>query len=276
MKGIKPFSINKYFYNDSTSVFLGGDCLPVEQALQIYLYNWSEERFKEFTLTMRTPDNDEELAIGFLLSEKIIQRIEDVISCVQEGEDRIYIKLSKSIDVDKILRLKRNFIVSSSCGICGDISINHEKNRLQPNGASKDRFEIHKSNIFKFIQKSEEQQNLFKSTGGLHASTLFNVQGDIICLREDVGRHNALDKINGYAAAHRLLPLSNHVLLLSGRVSYELIQKADASGIRAICALGAPSSLAVESAKKLDITLIGFMTPQKFNVYHQSEQVSIL
>ena len=180
-------------------------------------------------------------------------------------------ELSENVEFD-FSKLQVNFYTTSSCGICGKASIEAVKTACT----------IPKSNLFLQIKsnliltlpdKLRENQNVFEHTGGLHAAALFDLEGNLILLREDVGRHNALDKIIGAAIGKNLIPLENHILLLSGRASFELIQKAAMAGIKIICAVGAPSSLAAETAIEFDITLIGFLRGNRYNIYSNESRI---
>jgi FdhD protein len=227
---------------------------------------------------MCTPGNEMELATGFLFTEGIISNKEDVVAAAQsvghtglkEGEGIVIVELRPGINFSP-QKLERHFYTSSSCGVCGKSSISAVKNvmQLQPSG------EIHctPAVILTLPETLKKQQEVFAHTGGLHASALYKLNGELIMTREDVGRHNALDKLIGAALAEGLVPLNEHILLLSGRASFELIQKAAMAGIKIVCAVGAPSSLAVELAKENDITLVGFLRDKRFNVYSGGRRV---
>ena len=171
-------------------------------------------------------------------------------------------------------KLERNFYTSSSCGVCGKASIEAIKTicRLPPSSGD---FQIEKNRIKSFPGILQKEQQVFNNTGGIHAAALFNIQGELIAMREDVGRHNALDKIIGNVLSKRLLPLDQYLLFLSGRASFELIQKAAMAGIHFVMAVGAPSSLAIEMAMEHNITLIGFLSETRYNIYSGSKRIKI-
>jgi FdhD protein len=235
------------------------DLLAVEEPLEILLDG------RNVSITMRTPGNDEELAAGFLFTEGIVHNRTDISAISLSGANQVSVRLSNAGSAD-LSRLDRNSYTSSSCGACGKTSIA----ALQTVGAPVLRLDtpvIDASLIAQMPVKLREQQELFDRTGGLHAAALFDPAGRIIRLREDVGRHNAVDKLIGAAFLDGSMPLSNHVLMLSGRISFELVQKALMAGVAVIVAVGAPSSLAVSMAKQYNMTLIGFVREDRFNVY---------
>ena len=245
------------------------DTLAVEEPLEIRLsYGNSSDRIKKnISVTMRTPGNDEELALGFLFTEGIIKSFIEIekVAHVNYDENVILIELVENAEPE-IGKLERNFYTTSSCGVCGKSSI--DSVRLVSNQVLQaDTLNIQTKTVYQLPETLRKQQAVFEKTGGLHASALFDVEGNLLELREDVGRHNALDKLIGVALKNKMLPLSNHILLLSGRASFELIQKAVMAGIKIVAAVGAPSSLAVEMAKEFNITLIGFLRDNRCNIY---------
>jgi FdhD protein len=257
---------------DSGSVYPADDLLAVEEPLEIRLgFGKSNERKqKSISVTMRTPGNDFELALGFLFTEGIIKSQKDVLQiryCHEEEnrENIVRVELREDVDVH-LEKLQRNFYTSSSCGVCGKASIEAVKT-ICSRQSTIDNLKIDPEFIYSLPRILYEQQRVFKHTGGLHASALFDLEGELIFIREDVGRHNALDKIIGAALAKNLMPIDQYVLLLSGRASFELIQKSAMAGIKFIAAVGAPSSLAVEIANEFDMTLIGFLRDERFNIY---------
>jgi len=250
------------------------DRLAVEEPLEIRLGG------RRFTLTMRTPGHDEELAAGFLLAEGFIN------SRGELGEIR-RLRDSKGVldpnAIDVILnvpaaglreRLQRNFTVSSSCGVCGKTSIESLERRIAPVTST---VAIATPAMLRLPAMMREAQPVFAATGGLHAAALFSLENPddpaLIVLREDVGRHNAVDKVAGYALNHGLTPLDHHVLMVSGRLSFEIVQKAAAAGIPILCAVSAPSSLAVELADEIGMTLVGFLREPNFNAYTHPERI---
>lgn len=257
------------------------DLLAVEEPLEIRIgYGTKDNRQqKNISITMRTPGNDFELALGFLFTEGIIQTKEQItqikycteINTSENKENIVRAELSENVEFD-FSKLQVNFYTTSSCGICGKASIEAVKTACtipQSNSC----LQIKSNLILTLPDKLRENQNVFEHTGGLHAAALFDLAGNLILLREDVGRHNALDKIIGAAIGKNMIPLENYILLLSGRASFELIQKAAMAGIKIICAVGAPSSLAVETAIEFDITLIGFLRGNRYNIYSNESRI---
>jgi FdhD protein len=245
------------------------DHLAVEEPLEIQLsYYQSEKKVKKsISVTMRTPGHDRELAVGFLFTEGIVtmrDQVDSVNSAILE-ENNVIVTFSDTF-VPTLNALERNFYTTSSCGVCGKASIDAIKTVSAYQNQSDDIL-LTKEILFALSEKIAGQQNIFESTGGLHASSLFDLNGNLIMLREDVGRHNALDKLIGVAFLNEKLPLSQNILLLSGRASFELIQKAAMAGIKVVAAIGAPSSLAVQLAEESGMTLIGFLKNDRFNVY---------
>jgi FdhD protein len=237
------------------------DWLSVEAPLEIYL----REPAKTIAVTMRTPGNDEDLALGFLYSEGVISSIDQVLQVESLGQDAIAVSLK---DPDKVnldaLSLERHSYVSSSCGVCGKKSIDTAKTQSLVQPLSK---KVTAELLYELPKTLQAQQPDFGSTGGIHASALFDLDGRLLTVREDVGRHNALDKLIGDRLKQDLLPLEDTILLLSGRASFELLQKAAKAGIAMVASVGAPSSLAYETARACNITLVGFLRQSRFNVY---------
>lgn len=257
------------------SVVEKDDALAVEEPVEISISAFTANPpllNKNISITMRTPGNDLDLALGFLFTEGIIADAKQVDGH-ETGENTINILLNDSMPLD-LSKIERHFYTSSSCGVCGKASIDSIRTvcRLQD---SESNFSVHKDVIKSFPTQLRKQQEVFESTGGLHAAALFDLNGKLIQLREDVGRHNALDKLIGWAFQNNHLPLNQHLLLLSGRASFELIQKAAMAGVKFIMAVGAPSSLAVELAQDFDITLIGFLNEKRYNVYHGVKRIEL-
>jgi FdhD protein len=253
------------------------DYLATEEPLELRLI--ADGQKQTLAVTMRTPGNDFELAAGFLLSEGIVSSREDIkrISyCVdkelnQEQRYNVVNILLSANELPELVRLERHFTVSSSCGVCGKASLEALENRnLQKIESSS---HVTSDMLYALPDKLRKSQGLFEITGGLHAVALFDAAGNLLALREDVGRHNAMDKLLGWALLENLLPLSNHVVLVSGRASFELAQKALVAGIPVFCAVSAPSSLAVDLAKRFKMTLIGFLREGRFNIYSGSERL---
>ncbi|MFH5886220.1 formate dehydrogenase accessory sulfurtransferase FdhD [Halalkalibaculum sp. DA3122] len=256
------------------------DLVAVEEPLQIRLQfkqqgQWQEE---SLAVTMRTPGNDFELAAGFLLAENVITGVDDIHTIrhchtVKEEEQGnvVIVKLASQVSFD-MQNLERHFMTTSSCGVCGKSAIDAITcNHGSLNQKSSQKVDI--QTIQRLNDVLEKEQTVFRHTGGLHASALFNFDGELLLLREDIGRHNALDKVVGAALSKNLVPLQNTLVFLSGRVSYELVQKSVQAGIPIIIAVGAPSSLAVELAKEKGITLVGFLRDKRFNVYSHSSRI---
>ena len=228
-------------------------------------------------VTMRTPGNDFELASGFLFSEGVVKDHDDIVQisyCTDETETQRYnivnVYLSQNVRFDPS-KLSRHTYTSSSCGICGKGSI--EQVRALCDTKPLGDFKVSPELLLSLPDKLKQAQNVFERTGGLHASALFRATGDLNMIREDVGRHNALDKVVGSLFMHRELPSSNAILLLSGRASFELVQKAALAGIPFVCAVGAPSSLAVDLARDYEMSLVGFLRGESLNVYSGSERI---
>jgi FdhD protein len=259
------------------------DLLAAEEPLEIRLgYGPQDQREqKSISVTMRTPGNDFELALGFLFTEGIIQSPDQIYhiqycteaNTIENKENIVRVELNEHVEID-FGRLQRNFYTTSSCGVCGKESIEAVKVVCQPSPGSYPQLRIEKELIVSLPDKLRAQQNVFEHTGGLHASASFDTEGNLLLLREDVGRHNALDKLIG-ASLSLHQPLNTQILLLSGRASFELIQKAAMAGIQIVCAVGAPSSLAVSLAQEFGITLIGFLRGDKFNIYTSAERVIV-
>jgi FdhD protein len=258
------------------------DLLAVEQPLEIKIVYGPENdrQQKNISVTMCTPGHDEELASGFLFTEGIISGKNDIMNCGTAGNNIVIATLRPGISFD-LKKIERHFYTSSSCGVCGKSSIDAVKNIFRKE-VTKDKISIKASVLTKLPDTLRKQQEVFQHTGGLHASALFDLEGNLLLSREDVGRHNALDKLIGSTLQadnkpmKRLaeIPLDNHILLLSGRASFELIQKAAMAGIKVVCAVGAPSSLAVELAKETDMTLVGFLRDGRFNIYCGEQRIN--
>lgn len=248
------------------------DMLAIEEPLQIQLrFNTNAESItKNIAVTMRTPGHDQELAAGFLFTENIITHPEQINTIQQDDVNNILIILKENT-LPLLHNSERNFYTTSSCGVCGKTSIDAVKTTAAFTDAV--HFTVPVETVYSLQNELRVQQKLFESTGGLHASAVFDVNGTFLFLREDVGRHNALDKLIGTAFLNNGLPLSNHILLLSGRASFELIQKAAMAGIKFVAAIGAPSTLAVKLAIENDITLVGFLRNNTMNIYTGGERI---
>ena len=231
------------------------------------------------SITMRTPGHDEDLAVGFLFTEGIIRSRADVQGVVARGQratdgliNVVRVELVPGVEVD-FKRLERNFYMTSSCGVCGKASIDAVAVQGQYDvGAAE--FRMTGAALGRLPAALKTKQAVFEQTGGLHASGLFDSTGDISALREDVGRHNALDKLIGQALMRGEVPLKDRGVIVSGRASFELMQKAKMAGVPLVAAVGAPSSLAVELAREFGITLVGFLKPDRFNVYSRPDRIT--
>lgn len=267
--------------NNSTFV-LADDLLAVEEPLEIRLgFGELDLRDqKRVAVTMRTPGNDFELALGFLYTEGIIQNPNDIykiqycteLNSIENKENIVRVELNPAVNLDWS-KLQRNFYTTSSCGVCGKESI--EAIRTTCNiPKHQPQLTINPSVIVALPDKLRARQSVFEHTGGIHACALFDVDGNLHLVREDVGRHNALDKLIGAGLKMGDGLLSSGILLLSGRASFELLQKAAMANIQVVCAVGAPSSLAVQTAQELGITLIGFLRDNRFNIYTHTERIN--
>jgi len=233
---------------------------------------------EDVSITMRTPGHDADLAVGFLFTEGIIHSHAEVQGVVPRGQpdlngliNSVRVDLVPGVEVD-FKRLERHFYTSSSCGVCGKASLDlvAVQGRFDLHGAT---FKIAAETLGKLPALLASRQAVFEQTGGLHASGLFDSNGDIVATREDVGRHNALDKLIGDALLHDRVPLTDYGIVLSGRASFELMQKAKMAGCALVAAVGAPSSLAVELAVQFGITLVGFLKARRFNVYSRPDRI---
>lgn len=252
------------------------DPVAVEEPLEISLeYGPASARCQQsISVTMRTPGQDIDLAIGFLYTEGILPDTSAIMSATT-GDNTIKLSLHETIIPD-INRLQRHFYTSSSCGVCGKSSIEALRTVIAPGGSEREtQAPVEAHVLYGLPPMVRQEQSIFETTGGLHAAALFNRAGLILSLREDIGRHNAVDKLIGHALQDNLLPLTNTILLLSGRACFELIQKAAMAGIKIIAAIGPPSSLAVQMAEESDITLIGFLREQRFNIYSGAHRIRI-
>jgi FdhD protein len=259
------------------------DDLAVEEPLEIQLLHTGPEGpvRRRLSITMRTPGHDAELAVGFLLTEGIIQGPGDLLEVRSQGSrphgrcsaNGVQVTLQDHVVVEP-LRLERNFYTTSSCGVCGKTSIAalRTRNPYPPKPEGSPPF-LPAGMLHLLPGRLSAAQEVFAATGGLHASALFDASGAFVALREDVGRHNALDKVIGWALRSGRLPLHDHLLLVSGRASFELVQKAMMAGLPFLGAIGAPSSLAVELARDMGMTLVGWLRDGRFNVYTGSWRI---
>ena len=247
------------------------DYLVAEEPLEIRLGG------SPLTVTMRTPGNDLELAAGFLFTEGIVQNREQIVSLTQgtpenkEASGNIVQAELAGTEFERE-RMQRNFFAASSCGICGKASIDSIRVRgIQPPNPE---FRLHPDLLCSFPDKLRGAQTIFGRTGGLHAAGLFSSEGELIAVREDVGRHNAVDKIIGWALLERRLPLSGCALMVSGRGGFEIIQKALVAGLPLVASVSAPSGLAVRLARELGLTLVGFLRGRRFLIYSGEQRLA--
>ncbi|MBA2690895.1 MAG: formate dehydrogenase accessory sulfurtransferase FdhD [Rubrobacter sp.] len=254
------------------------DTLATEEPMEIRLV--AGDHKQTVAVTMRTPGNDFELAAGFLYGEGIVSDRDDIqkISYCTDPEvdaEQLYnivnVELREGKDYD-IRSLERHFYTTSACGVCGKASL--EQLELKGCPVIPPGPEVSPDIIYSLPDKLREAQSLFESTGGLHAAALFDKDGDLIELREDVGRHNATDKLIGWALLEGKLPLSDRIVMVSGRSSFEILQKCLQAGVPIVCAISAPSSLAVDVAKEFGMTLVGFLRGERFNLYSGKERIS--
>jgi FdhD protein len=247
------------------------DRLAVEEPLEIRVAGPDGEETR-VTVTMRTPGHDEELAAGFLLTEGLVRSRDDlagdpVLIASHEGENIVTVRLARPFDATT---LERSFYATSSCGVCGKAALEHLYRSAPPLAEGPI---LSREILLSLPASLRRAQAVFERTGGLHATGLFDAAGQLLAAREDVGRHNAMDKLVGRALLDRALPLSGRVALVSGRASFELVQKAAMAQIPVLCAVSAPSSLAALTADRLGVTLVGFLREGGFNVYAHPERL---
>ncbi len=250
------------------------DVLAVEEPLEIRVsfVVGGKRKQRAVSITMRTPGHDAELAAGFLFTEGLIRDQADILSvnsCRHGNVVRVHLHENVAVD---LARLERHFYTSSSCGVCGKASIDAVRVQVARR-ITHDSPMLSTDRVHQLPEKLRRAQAVFDQTGGLHASALFRVDGELMCVREDVGRHNALDKLIGHQLLSGCARLNDMVLLVSGRVSFELVQKAAVAGIPILLAVGAPSSLAIDFAKEHDMTVLGFVRKTRFNIYCGEQRI---
>jgi FdhD protein len=255
------------------------DQLATEEPMEIRVQGRGQDPVA-FAVAMRTPGNDFELAVGLCRTEGVVEAPDDVETiayCVatdalerpEQQYNIVTVRLRRPVTDD--LR-ERRYLANSSCGICGKAALDEVEVSCEPVGPGP---RVAASTIRALPQRLEARQRVFEQTGGLHASARFTVSGELVAAREDVGRHNALDKLIGHAFLEGELPLREQVLLVSGRLSFELVQKAAVAGIPVLCAVSAPSSLAVAAAERFGQTVVGFLRDERFNVYTHPERIDL-
>ena len=255
------------------------DTLATEEPMEIRLLTGGERQ--TVAVTMRTPGADFELAAGFLYGEGIVRSPDDIVKisyCVDSDLDAaqqyniVNVELRGGREYD-LRPLERHFYTTSACGVCGKASL--EQLELRGCPVALPGPEVSAETLYSLPEKLREAQGLFDATGGLHAAALFDDEGNLVALREDVGRHNATDKLVGWALLENRLPLSGHIVMVSGRSSFEILQKCLTAGVPFVCAISAPSSLAVDVAREFGMTLVGFLRERRFNVYAGQERVAL-
>jgi FdhD protein len=245
--------------------------LAVEEPLEIRLGG------RRFTLTMRTPGHDKELAAGFLFAEGFINDASELgeirrVRGRKGAPDPNAIDVILNVPADGLrARLKRNFVMNSSCGVCGKTSIDSIRRRVAPPA---DSARVAPATLLALSEKLRAGQRVFATTGGLHGAAIFSLDGTMLAIREDVGRHNAVDKLIGHALTNAMVPLARHIMMVSGRLSFDIVQKAAAAGLPILTAVSAPSSLAVELAAEIGTTLIGFLRDGSFNIYTRPDRIA--
>ena len=273
----KKISIHQFDQDGAKPI---DDLVTVEEPLEIRVVSGSVEnrRGKSISITMRTPGHDHELAIGFLACEGIISTHDQVQSVQSIGTadnefghpNTVCVELTPDTDIN-YSELQRHFYSTSSCGVCGKASL--EALEYRNLTAIQSELSIEATTILKLPQRLRENQTSFEQTGGIHAAGLFDKQGRIQRIREDVGRHNALDKLIGSNFLQKEFPMPEQIVVVSGRASFELLQKTLTAQIPIFVAVGAPSSLAVDLARQFDLTLIGFASNSRFNIYSSPQRV---
>ncbi len=254
------------------------DDVATEEPLEIRLV--TPGRVRKLAVTMRTPGADFELATGFLFGEGLLHdksEIQTISYCVDRAlsEEQRYNVVNVTLRQEPardLALLERHFVVSSACGVCGKASLDAlEIDGLEP---IVDSLQVTPEFVLALPDKLRETQKLFDTTGGLHAAALFDARGTLLAVREDVGRHNAMDKLIGWTVLQGKIPLARHIVLVSGRASFELAQKALMARLPIFCAISAPSSLAVDSARRFGMTLVGFLRDDRFNIYTGAERIA--
>ncbi len=277
----RPVEIRRIHGRDDEAA---DDLVAIEEPLEIRLgFRDGDDRGeRSVSITMRTPGNDDELAIGFLYAEGLLQSADQVVEVWHRsppvpGEDElrnvIRVDLGDDVRID-FDRLERHFYTTSSCGVCGKASLEALNAQSQyADALAASGFRISRGVVMALGSGLVRKQEIFDDTGGLHASGLFDATGRFSIVREDVGRHNALDKLVGRLFLDNALPATDHGVLVSGRTSFELVQKVAMAGVPVLAAVGAPSSLAVDVAREFGITLIGFLRDGRFNIYSGADRI---
>ena len=274
------YKVSKLKDNNSKEI---KDSVSVEEPLEMSLRFKVNEDWKEenLSITMRTPGQDDDLIAGFLFNERIIENFSDIEKIEKQGDEvgdysiqnKIIATINNNKNVD-IGKLKRNFLTNSSCGVCGKTSLDSIE-VIRSGKLDLSYPKINKKIILNSPKLLISKQSEFSKTGGIHASSLINDKGEVLAIREDVGRHNALDKLIGHVHKKKLIDNRSQFIACSGRLNFELVQKALMSNIGLIAGVGAPTSLAIDLAKRFDMTLLGFVKSNSFNIYSNKERVVI-
>jgi FdhD protein len=279
MRDVEPIDKTRIEARDGERQVEREDALAVEEPLEIRIRPAHRGAARSFVTTMRTPGNDEELVAGLLFAEGVVKCREDLLGLERPGDPRIEPELRANVMIATLApdaqkrgeTLERGTVMGSACGVCGKTSIENVIPSDAPPLVSDLR--IPPELLFALPGRLREGQSVFSTTGGLHAAGLFDTDGRLQALREDIGRHNATDKLVGFFLLRDELPLSDSVLMVSGRAGFEIVQKAYAAGIPVIASVSAPSSLAVELAEAAGLTLIGFLRERRYNVYASPERI---
>ena len=274
------YKVTKFFKDKLENI---EDLISIEEPLEISLKYKNQDKWitKSLSITMRTPGHDEDLVTGFLFNEQIIQNTKDIESIESFGEkvgqyniqNKILVTLNNSTNVN-ILKIKRDFLTNSSCGVCGKSSLDALE-IIKKDKTPKSNPKLSKDIIISSPSTLKKNQSEFAKTGGIHASGLFSSDGNLISLREDVGRHNALDKMIGDSLTNNRLQPNNQFITCSGRLNFELVQKVLMTNIGLMIGVGAPTSLAIDLANRFDMTLVGFVKEDSFNIYTNNQKVIV-
>ncbi|HEX5615831.1 MAG TPA: formate dehydrogenase accessory sulfurtransferase FdhD [Acidimicrobiia bacterium] len=271
----RPVTVAQVTAVEGRSVFLRPDRLVTEEPLEIRVHGPGEAPVP-LAVTMRTPGHDFELAVGFCVTEGVVAAIDDIVTveyCLGGRGEQEYnvvtVRVRRPIAAGIATR---RFVTTSSCGVCGKATIDDLEVRCEPVGPGPS---VARSVLVGLNASLGEGQSVFTATGGLHAAARFHADGSLLALREDVGRHNALDKLLGHAFLDGSWPLGDDVVLVSGRLGFELVQKAAVAGVAVVCAVSAPTSLAIETARRFGQTVVAFLRDDRFNVYTHPERVDL-
>jgi FdhD protein len=276
---VEPTEKVRVFLREGASGAARDDLLAVEEPLEIRLRTPGEARPESFVVTMRTPGQDEDLTAGLLFAEGVIEVPREILALDRPDDPRMEPRLRGNVIVATLAaeaaaraaRLRRHTVMGSACGVCGRTAID----RVLPVGAPPlpYGFSVGAEVLYGLPDRLRERQSIFSKTGGLHAAALFDAAANLVAMAEDIGRHNATDKLVGAFLRRGRIPLSNSILLVSGRAGFEIVQKAYGAGIPVLAAVSAPSSLAVELAEASGMTLVGFLRGRRFNVYAHSRRI---